>query len=85
MSEKDQICNYCLDVIHSVKDDTVRIQRGYFNVYKEFISVGEGKVRHARCHNLIEARALIMGDITAQLQITDFSKKVRSILDKLEG
>ena len=85
MSEKDQICNHCQDVIFEVKEDCFRIQKGYFNKYREFMFMGEAEVYHERCYNLIRARALVMEDISAQLQVDNFSGKVRETIDKMEG
>ena len=80
MGEKDQICNFCQDVIFEVKEDCFRIQRGYFNKYREFTFMGEAEVYHERCYNLIRARALVMEDISVQLQIPDCSERIEKIL-----
>ena len=71
MGEKDQICDHCQDVIFSVKDNAARIQRGYFNIYGEFLYMGVSEIRHERCHNLIEARAIVMADIAAKVLFGD--------------
>lgn len=85
MGEKDQICNHCKDVIFEVKEDCFRIQRGYFNKYREFMFMGEAEVYHERCYNLIRARALVMEDISTQLQVGNFSKMVEKIIHGKEG
>ena len=84
MSEKDQICDHCKDVIHSVREDAYRVQRGAFTQTKGFLPTREAEVYHERCFKLIMARAAVMADISTQLQIPDCSKKVRTILDEMK-
>jgi hypothetical protein len=82
MSEKDGCCDYCKDAILSPQEDVFCIQKGYINKYKEFMAIGEKEILHERCHNLIRARAVVMEDISAQLQIPDFSKRIEQIIYK---
>jgi hypothetical protein len=83
MSEKDQICDHCKDIIFSIKEDAYRIQKGTFTQIKDFLPTKEAKVYHERCFQLIMARAIVMADITNQLSVDNFSGKVKETLDEM--
>ena len=67
MSEQDMICNHCKDVVFAA-ETTYRIQEGYFDPYGQFKSLGKTKIHHERCHKLIEARAIVMADLSRALR-----------------
>jgi len=79
MSEKDQICDDCKDVILLHQGDAIRIQYGYFNKFKEFVPLGRIEVLHENCYNKKKALALVMEECIKQISnfpLVEASEKI---------
>lgn len=83
MGVEDRICDYCKDVIMA-HEDVICIQKGYINQFKEFKSLGKPEARHSKCHEGVEARALVMAELVRDSKFGDEIKNVKGRLEELE-